>query len=75
MFGVLNNKLLFIECRVVYKHAVSTKTKKVSEFLLGLYLCFLFDFRWRTKQNLDFSFLMLYAQDKGTFYVQVRVRL
>ncbi|KAJ0002735.1 hypothetical protein NQD34_007884, partial [Periophthalmus magnuspinnatus] len=28
-------------------------------------------FRWRTKQNLDFSFLMLYAQDKGTYYVQL----
>ncbi|GLD72214.1 alpha-1,3-mannosyl-glycoprotein 4-beta-N-acetylglucosaminyltransferase B-like protein [Lates japonicus] len=26
--------------------------------------------KWRTKQNLDFSFLMLYAQDKGTYYVQ-----
>lgn len=28
-------------------------------------------FRWRAKQNLDFSFLMLYAQDKGDYYVQV----
>ncbi|KAI9525264.1 hypothetical protein NQZ68_009944 [Dissostichus eleginoides] len=27
--------------------------------------------KWRTKQNLDFSFLMLYAHDKGTFYVQL----
>ncbi|KAF3693530.1 Alpha-1,3-mannosyl-glycoprotein 4-beta-N-acetylglucosaminyltransferase B [Channa argus] len=27
--------------------------------------------KWRTKQNLDYSFLMLYAQDKGTFYVQL----
>ncbi|XP_041847167.1 alpha-1,3-mannosyl-glycoprotein 4-beta-N-acetylglucosaminyltransferase A-like isoform X2 [Melanotaenia boesemani] len=27
--------------------------------------------KWRTKQNLDFVFLMLYAQDKGTFYVQL----
>ncbi|KAI7801702.1 hypothetical protein IRJ41_017591, partial [Triplophysa rosa] len=27
--------------------------------------------RWRTKQNLDYSFLMLYAQNKGTFYVQL----
>ncbi|XP_070692641.1 alpha-1,3-mannosyl-glycoprotein 4-beta-N-acetylglucosaminyltransferase A isoform X2 [Pempheris klunzingeri] len=27
--------------------------------------------KWRTKQNLDFSFLMLYAQDKGTYYVQL----
>ncbi|XP_059202475.1 alpha-1,3-mannosyl-glycoprotein 4-beta-N-acetylglucosaminyltransferase A-like isoform X2 [Centropristis striata] len=27
--------------------------------------------KWRTKQNLDFSFLMLYAQAKGTFYVQL----
>ncbi|MGH0127023.1 UNVERIFIED_CONTAM: hypothetical protein FKN15_027883 [Acipenser sinensis] len=26
--------------------------------------------KWRTKQNLDYSFLMLYAQDKGRFYVQ-----
>ncbi|XP_074983796.1 alpha-1,3-mannosyl-glycoprotein 4-beta-N-acetylglucosaminyltransferase-like protein MGAT4D isoform X2 [Caretta caretta] len=26
--------------------------------------------RWRTKQNLDYSFLMLYAQPKGTFYLQ-----
>ncbi|XP_041638451.1 alpha-1,3-mannosyl-glycoprotein 4-beta-N-acetylglucosaminyltransferase A-like [Cheilinus undulatus] len=27
--------------------------------------------KWRTKQNLDFSFLMFYAQDKGTYYVQL----
>ncbi|XP_030638641.1 alpha-1,3-mannosyl-glycoprotein 4-beta-N-acetylglucosaminyltransferase B [Chanos chanos] len=27
--------------------------------------------KWRTKQNLDYSFLMLYAQSKGTFYVQL----
>ncbi|XP_038256357.1 alpha-1,3-mannosyl-glycoprotein 4-beta-N-acetylglucosaminyltransferase-like protein MGAT4D isoform X5 [Dermochelys coriacea] len=27
--------------------------------------------RWRTKQNLDYSFLMLYAQSKGTFYLQL----
>uniref|UniRef100_A0A0L8IE55 Alpha-1,3-mannosyl-glycoprotein 4-beta-N-acetylglucosaminyltransferase A n=1 Tax=Octopus bimaculoides TaxID=37653 RepID=A0A0L8IE55_OCTBM len=27
--------------------------------------------RWRTKQNLDFSFLMLYAKSKGVFYAQL----
>ncbi|XP_028271906.1 alpha-1,3-mannosyl-glycoprotein 4-beta-N-acetylglucosaminyltransferase B-like [Parambassis ranga] len=27
--------------------------------------------KWRTKQNLDFSFLMIYAQDKGAYYVQL----
>ncbi|XP_054707128.1 alpha-1,3-mannosyl-glycoprotein 4-beta-N-acetylglucosaminyltransferase A-like [Uloborus diversus] len=27
--------------------------------------------KWRTKQNLDFSFLMMYAQPKGMFYVQL----
>ncbi|XP_035212751.1 alpha-1,3-mannosyl-glycoprotein 4-beta-N-acetylglucosaminyltransferase A-like [Stegodyphus dumicola] len=27
--------------------------------------------KWRTKQNLDFSYLMMYAQPKGMFYVQV----
>ncbi|XP_023133630.1 alpha-1,3-mannosyl-glycoprotein 4-beta-N-acetylglucosaminyltransferase B-like isoform X2 [Amphiprion ocellaris] len=27
--------------------------------------------KWRTKQNLDFSFLMLYAQDRGNYYVQL----
>ncbi|XP_064417378.1 alpha-1,3-mannosyl-glycoprotein 4-beta-N-acetylglucosaminyltransferase B-like [Latimeria chalumnae] len=27
--------------------------------------------KWRTKQNLDYSFLMLYAQSKGTYYVQL----
>ncbi|XP_024116134.1 alpha-1,3-mannosyl-glycoprotein 4-beta-N-acetylglucosaminyltransferase A isoform X2 [Oryzias melastigma] len=27
--------------------------------------------KWRAKQNLDFSFLMLYAQDKGVYYVQL----
>ncbi|BET00575.1 N-Acetylglucosaminyltransferase-IV (GnT-IV) conserved region [Nesidiocoris tenuis] len=27
--------------------------------------------RWRTKQNLDFAFLMMYAQPKGMFYVQL----
>lgn len=27
--------------------------------------------KWRSKQNLDFAFLMSYAQPKGTFYVQL----
>ncbi|XP_070804793.1 alpha-1,3-mannosyl-glycoprotein 4-beta-N-acetylglucosaminyltransferase-like protein MGAT4D [Pituophis catenifer annectens] len=27
--------------------------------------------RWRTKQNLDYSFLMMYAQQKGTYYLQL----
>ncbi|KAI4879317.1 hypothetical protein NFI96_022621 [Prochilodus magdalenae] len=27
--------------------------------------------KWRTKQNLDYSFLMLYAQHKGAYYVQL----
>ncbi|XP_043925394.1 alpha-1,3-mannosyl-glycoprotein 4-beta-N-acetylglucosaminyltransferase B isoform X2 [Protopterus annectens] len=27
--------------------------------------------KWRTKQNLDYCFLMMYAQSKGTYYVQL----
>ncbi|XP_060077650.1 alpha-1,3-mannosyl-glycoprotein 4-beta-N-acetylglucosaminyltransferase B-like [Ylistrum balloti] len=27
--------------------------------------------KWRTKQNLDFSFLMLYARSRGVYYVQL----
>ncbi|XP_074865393.1 alpha-1,3-mannosyl-glycoprotein 4-beta-N-acetylglucosaminyltransferase B isoform X2 [Carettochelys insculpta] len=27
--------------------------------------------RWRTKQNLDYCFLMMYAQSKGVYYVQL----
>eukprot|EP00096_Caligus_rogercresseyi_P008430 TRINITY_DN2721_c0_g1_i1.p1 TRINITY_DN2721_c0_g1~~TRINITY_DN2721_c0_g1_i1.p1 ORF type:complete len:536 (+),score=175.30 TRINITY_DN2721_c0_g1_i1:55-1662(+) len=27
--------------------------------------------QWRTKQNLDYSFLMMYAQRRGDFYVQL----
>lgn len=27
--------------------------------------------KWRTKQNLDFAYLMMYCQSKGTFYVQL----
>jgi len=27
--------------------------------------------RWRTKQNLDYAFLMMYAQSRGTYYVQL----
>ncbi|XP_050315791.1 alpha-1,3-mannosyl-glycoprotein 4-beta-N-acetylglucosaminyltransferase B isoform X3 [Anthonomus grandis grandis] len=27
--------------------------------------------KWRSKQNLDFAFLMSYSQPKGTFYVQL----
>ncbi|XP_060783260.1 alpha-1,3-mannosyl-glycoprotein 4-beta-N-acetylglucosaminyltransferase B-like [Neoarius graeffei] len=27
--------------------------------------------KWRTKQNLDYSYLMLYAQDKGRYYIQL----
>lgn len=30
--------------------------------------------RWRTKQNLDYCFLMMYAQSKGIYYVQVSLR-
>ena len=32
-----------------------------------LFLCF----RWRTKQNLDYAFMMLYCSHIGTLYVQV----
>lgn len=32
-------------------------------------------FRWRTKQNLDYCFLMMYAQEKGIYYIQVRGRV
>lgn len=38
-------------------------------------LNWIFSRRWRTKQNLDFSFLMLYAQNKGTYYVQVIIKI
>lgn len=31
--------------------------------------------RWRTKQNLDYCFLMMYAQSKGIYYVQVSLVL
>ena len=27
--------------------------------------------KWRSKQNLDYAFLMMYAQSRGTFYVQL----
>lgn len=27
--------------------------------------------KWRSKQNLDFAFLMMYAQPKGMFYIQL----
>ena len=27
--------------------------------------------QWRSKQNLDYAFLMMYAQARGTFYVQL----
>lgn len=27
--------------------------------------------RWRTKQNLDYAFLMMYAQSRGIYYVQL----
>ncbi|XP_014681774.1 PREDICTED: alpha-1,3-mannosyl-glycoprotein 4-beta-N-acetylglucosaminyltransferase B-like isoform X2 [Priapulus caudatus] len=27
--------------------------------------------RWRTKQNLDFAYLMMYSQSRGTYYLQV----
>ena len=27
--------------------------------------------RWRAKQSLDFTFLMMYAKDRGTYYVQL----
>uniref|UniRef100_A0A915HH91 MGAT4 conserved region domain-containing protein n=1 Tax=Romanomermis culicivorax TaxID=13658 RepID=A0A915HH91_ROMCU len=27
--------------------------------------------KWRTKQNLDFAYLMMYCQNRGTFYIQL----
>lgn len=27
--------------------------------------------KWRTKQNLDYAFLMMYAQSRGVYYVQL----
>lgn len=36
---------------------------------------FLLAHRWRTKQNLDYCFLMMYAQSKGIYYVQVSLKL
>ena len=27
--------------------------------------------KWRTKQNLDYAFLMMYAQSRGIFYCQM----
>lgn len=27
--------------------------------------------KWRSKQNLDFAFLMMYAQPRGMFYIQL----
>ena len=26
--------------------------------------------RWRAKQSIDFTFLMMFAKDRGTYYVQ-----
>lgn len=43
---------------------------KVLYFIQIFTLSLLF-LRWRTKQNLDFSYLMRYAHDKGTYYIQV----
>lgn len=43
-------------------------TKMVIENVLMIFVLF----RWRTKQNLDYSFLMMYAVSKGVYYVQVR---
>uniref|UniRef100_A0A8C1K3B1 Alpha-1,3-mannosyl-glycoprotein 4-beta-N-acetylglucosaminyltransferase A n=2 Tax=Cyprinus carpio TaxID=7962 RepID=A0A8C1K3B1_CYPCA len=34
----------------------------------NMFLCLC---RWRTKQNLDYSFLMMYAVNKGVYYVQL----
>lgn len=45
-----------------YSIKVSSSLKKHNLFPL---------IRWRTKQNLDYSFLMMYAQPRGTFYLQV----
>ena len=30
-------------------------------------------FKWRTKQNYDFSYLMTYCQKRGIYYLQVLV--
>ena len=27
--------------------------------------------KWRTKQNIDFSYLMMYAQSRGRYYCQM----
>lgn len=40
-------------------------------YLIQILILSLLFLRWRTKQNLDFSYLMCYAHDKGTYYIQV----
>ena len=30
--------------------------------------------KWRTKQNYDFSYLMTYAQKRGSYYLQVEFK-
>jgi alpha-1,3-mannosylglycoprotein beta-1,4-N-acetylglucosaminyltransferase A/B len=27
--------------------------------------------KWRSKQNLDYAYLMMYAEDRGRFYLQL----
>ena len=44
-------------------------------YLLLLSYLFFHLSRWRTKQNLDFSYLMMYAQSRGKYYVQVNTLL
>jgi len=39
--------------------------------LLILFGNMLLMYRWRTKQNLDYTYMMMYARSRGTYYVQV----
>lgn len=58
--------------RLVLKYSNAVCCRSVQRPLKHTNTLFMFCvFRWRTKQNLDYSFLMMYAVSKGVYYVQV----
>lgn len=83
--GIINNSsricsftFAHIPANIVASHLpdmlsadICRKLDSVGSILIFVFQCLMSLFRWRTKQNLDYSFLMMYAVSKGVYYVQV----
>jgi len=74
MWTVLWNLLKYISlCIIVWIGAKVRVPPCWLRILILLLTKVLLMFRWRTKQNLDYTYSMMYARSRGTYYVQVLI--